>query len=101
MADILLTSFPNAFTLKKYFILIPISRKLVTDPVDNKSVLAHIVVYCRTDAKPLSEPMMAKFIDRLHVCLNMPSRPTKRYVIETYKLLVFQKTKMKLCIRYS
>ena len=58
MAAILQTTFSNAFSEMKFF-LIQISLKFVPkDPTDNKSVLLQVMALCWIGDKPLSEPML-------------------------------------------
>ena len=58
--------FSNAFQILniKYCILIQISLKFVPkDPIYDKSALVQGMAWCRTDNKPLPEPMLTQFTD--------------------------------------
>ena len=48
---------------------IPISMKLVLRiPIDNKTALVQVMVWCRTGDKPLTEPMMVSLL--MHICIT-------------------------------
>ena len=65
MADILADDiFKCIFLNENDRILIQISLKFVPrGPINNKPALVQVMAWCRTGAKPLSEPMKTQFTD--------------------------------------
>ena len=60
-ADII---FKCIFVNENVWILNRISLKFVPEGlIDNTSALVHVMAWCRTDCKSLSQPMIAQFID--------------------------------------
>ena len=54
--------FKRIFMNEKFCISIQISLRFVQmGPIDNKSALVQVMAWCRTAAKPLSEPMPTQF----------------------------------------
>ena len=49
---------------EKFCISIWISLKFVPrDPINNRPALVQVMAWCRTDDKPLPEPMLTQFTD--------------------------------------
>ena len=56
--------FKCIFMNDKVCILIRISLRFVPKgPIDIKSVLVQVIVWCQIDDKPLTEPMLTQIID--------------------------------------
>ena len=80
MAAILRTNIQTHFFHDSCCILIQISQKFVPkNPINNKPALVHMMAWCQTGNKSLSEPMTAYFIDAyihqsafIHCRLVMP-----------------------------
>ena len=65
MVAILQTTFSNTFSFKwKVLFFNQISLKFVPKcRIDNKSVLVHVMAWCQTGDKPLTEPILTWFTD--------------------------------------
>ena len=67
MAAIFADIFKCIFRNEKFCIFIRISLKLVPKgPDDNKSALVQVMAWRRTGVKPLPEPMLTQFTDRIY-----------------------------------
>ena len=65
VADILQTTFSKVFFAnQRYRILVKISPRLaLTGPIDKKSALVQVMVWCRAGTNPLPGPMLTQFTD--------------------------------------
>ena len=71
MADNFLTTFSNAFSWMKMYILSKISLKFVPNgPINNIGTLVQIMAWHRSGDKPLSESMLVSLL--MHICVTRP-----------------------------